>query len=160
MILATLCYIKHDGHTLMVYRNKKPNDIHAGKWNGLGGKVEAGESPEACIRREAEEEAGLFIHEPHLHGLLVFSNFKGQDWYVFVFTAANFDGELIDESPDGRLEWIADEAFDSLTLWPSDRIFCRGWKRESFSRRVSFTRGRACWDTRSLFTRLSNLQVF
>ncbi len=123
MILATLCYIKRDGHTLMVYRNKKPNDIHAGKWNGLGGKVEAGESPEACIRREVEEEAGLFIHEPHLHGLLVFSNFKGQDWYVFVFTAANFDGELIDESPEGRLEWIADEAFDSLTLWPSDRIF-------------------------------------
>lgn len=106
----------------MVYRNKKPNDIHAGKWNGLGGKVEAGESPEACIRREVQEEAGLVIHEPYLHGLLVFSNFKGQDWYVFVFTVTEFDGELI-ESPEGRLEWIADEAFDGLTLWPSDRIF-------------------------------------
>ena len=30
MILATLCYIKHNGRTLMVHRNRKPNDIHAG----------------------------------------------------------------------------------------------------------------------------------
>ena len=122
MILATLCYIRHGGRTLMVYRNKKPNDIHAGKWNGLGGKVEAGESPEACICREVEEEAGLVIQKPYLHGLLVFANFKGQDWYVFVFSATEFDGQLID-SPEGHLEWIADDAFDSLTLWPSDRIF-------------------------------------
>jgi len=50
MILATLCYIKHDGHTLMVYRNKKANDIHQGKWNGLGGKFEAGETPEECVK--------------------------------------------------------------------------------------------------------------
>jgi 8-oxo-dGTP diphosphatase len=50
MILATLCYVKKDGHTLMVYRNKKPNDIHAGNWNGLGGKFEPGESPEECVK--------------------------------------------------------------------------------------------------------------
>jgi 8-oxo-dGTP pyrophosphatase MutT (NUDIX family) len=46
MILATLCYVKHNGKTLMVHRNKKPNDIHEGKWNSLGGKIEVGESPE------------------------------------------------------------------------------------------------------------------
>ena len=59
MILATLCYVKHNGKTLMVHRNKKPNDIHEGKWNGLGGKFEAGETPERCVRREVQEEAGL-----------------------------------------------------------------------------------------------------
>ena len=31
MILATLCYVKHHGQTLMIYRNKKPNDIHKDK---------------------------------------------------------------------------------------------------------------------------------
>jgi len=30
------------------YLDKKPNDIHEGKWNGLGGKFEAGETPEEC----------------------------------------------------------------------------------------------------------------
>jgi 8-oxo-dGTP diphosphatase len=122
MILATLCYIKHDGCTLMVHRNKKVNDIHEGKWNGLGGKFEAGETPEECVKREVWEEAGLTIENPRLHGLLMFPKFKGNDWYVFVFTATEFSGELID-SPEGKLEWIPDDQVLSLNLWESDHIF-------------------------------------
>jgi len=131
MILATLCYVKHDGKTLMVHRNKKPNDIHAGKWNGLGGKFEAGETPEECIRREVEEESGLVIQNPRLHGLLMFPRFKGNDWYVFVFTATEFSGELI-ESPEGRLEWIEDEKLTGLNLWESDHIFLPWLKEGKF----------------------------
>ena len=123
MILATLCYVKHNGKTLMVHRNKKPGDIHAGKWNGLGGKFEEGESPEGCVIREVQEESGLVIQNPRLHGLLVFTNFKGTDWYVFVFTATEFNGELTASSPEGRLEWVDDDNLTSLNLWESDRIF-------------------------------------
>jgi 8-oxo-dGTP diphosphatase len=122
MILATLCYIKHNGCTLMVHRNKKINDIHEGKWNGLGGKFEAGETPEECVIREVLEESGLFIQNPKYCGLLIFTNFKGNDWYVFVFTAMEFTGELID-SPEGKLEWIPDEKLLDLNLWESDHIF-------------------------------------
>jgi len=131
MILATLCYLKQNGHTLMVYRNKKPNDIHQGKWNGLGGKLEPGESPEECVRREVLEESGLHIRQPKLHGLLLFVNFKGQDWYVFVFTAREFEGELID-SPEGRLEWIPDEKLTSLNLWASDPVFFPWLEKNGF----------------------------
>ncbi|MEZ0397061.1 MAG: 8-oxo-dGTP diphosphatase [Anaerolineales bacterium] len=122
MILATLCYLKRDGKTLMIHRNRKAGDMHAGKWNGLGGKFEAGESPEACVTREVREESGLEIHAPRLRGLLVFPNFKGNDWYVFVFTATEFDGELRD-SPEGELCWVPDEELERLPLWPSDRVF-------------------------------------
>lgn len=123
MILATLCYIKQDGKTLMVHRNKKPNDIHEGKWNGLGGKFEPGEAPEECVIREVREESGLEMRKPHLHGLLIFTNFKGNDWYVFVFTAREFSGELTASSPEGRLEWVEDDRLTSLNLWESDKIF-------------------------------------
>src|SRR5215216_4322883 len=121
-ILATLCYVKRDGCTLMVHRIKKANDIHEGKWNGLGGKFEPGETPEECVIREVLEESGLTIQNPHLHGLLMFPKFKGNDWYVFVFTARDSIGELID-SPEGRLEWIPDGNLLSLNLWESDHIF-------------------------------------
>ena len=131
MILATLCYIKRAGQTLMLHRNKKTNDIHEGKWNGLGGKFEAGESPEMCIRREVQEEAGLFIHDPRLHGLLIFVNFKGNDWYVFVFSATDFEGNLID-SPEGRLEWIDNDKLLDLPLWPSDAIFLPWLEKDKF----------------------------
>lgn len=131
MILATLCYVKQNGCTLMVYRNKKPKDIHEGKWNGLGGKFEVGETPEECIVREVQEESGLLIQNPRLHGLLLFPKFKGNDWYVFVFTATEFTGELI-ESPEGQLEWVPDENLKSLNLWESDQIFFPWLENEKF----------------------------
>ncbi len=122
MKLATLCYVKRPGQTLMLHRVKKAGDIHQGKWNGLGGKLEAGESPEQCVIREVREEAGLLIESPRYHGLLVFANFKGEDWYVWVFSAEQFSGSPID-SPEGELAWVADADFDRLHLWPSDRVF-------------------------------------
>ena len=131
MILATLCYVQRDGCTLMVHRNKKANDIHEGKWNGLGGKFEPGETPEECIIREVLEESGLSIQNPELRGLLMFPKFKGNDWYVFVFTANDFTGELID-SPEGRLEWIPAEKILDLNLWESDHIFMPWIREEKF----------------------------
>jgi 8-oxo-dGTP diphosphatase len=122
MILATLCYVKRDGCTLMIHRNKKANDIHEGKWNGLGGKFETGETPEECVIREVLEESGLCIRDPKLCGLLMFPNFKGNDWYVFVFTAKEFTGGLTD-SPEGHLEGIPDNKIPDLNLWESDHIF-------------------------------------
>lgn len=144
MILATLCYVKHDGCTLMVHRNKKANDIHEGKWNGLGGKFEAGETPEECVIREVQEESGLSIRDPKLCGLLMFPRFKGNDWYVFVFSANEFTGELID-SPEGTLAWIPDDRILDLQLWESDHLFLQ-WIREGkfFSARFVYTGDRMC----------------
>ena len=38
--LATICYIDNGKELLMLHRNKKPNDVHVGKWIGVGGKLE------------------------------------------------------------------------------------------------------------------------
>jgi len=121
--LATLCYVRSAGRTLMLYRNRKPGDYHAGKYNGLGGKFEPGESPEQCMKREVREESGLEVLSWRLNGMITFPTFDGSnDWYVFVFTITDFRGELIN-SPEGELHWIADERLDQLNLWEGDRIF-------------------------------------
>jgi 8-oxo-dGTP diphosphatase len=121
----------------LVHRNKKANDIHAGKWNGLGGKLEPGETPEECVIREVLEESGLSIQNPKYCGLLIFPAFKGNDWYVFVFTATEFSGGLI-ESPEGNLDWIPDEKIVDLNLWESDPIFMP-WIREGKFFSAKFT---------------------
>ena len=54
---------------------------------------------------------------------MTFLNFKGNDWYVFVFTVNEFHGELLESSPEGKLEWIDDDKLTSLNLWESDHIF-------------------------------------
>ena len=60
---TTLCYIKKDGSYLMMLRNKKKGDENAGKWIGVGGHVEEGETPDECIVREVKEETGLALED-------------------------------------------------------------------------------------------------
>lgn len=123
MKLATLCYLRHPGQTLMIHRIKKPNDMHLGKWNGLGGKLEPGETPEECAVREIYEESGLRAQNPRLKGLITFPGFANEeDWYTFLFVVTEFEGKLID-SPEGVLKWIDDEELLSLPLWEGDHIF-------------------------------------
>jgi 8-oxo-dGTP diphosphatase len=123
MKLATLCYLKMDGKTLMIHRIKKENDMHHGKWNGLGGKLNPGESPEDCVIREVREESGLIIRDPLLKGFLTFPRFANdEDWYAFVYVARKIEGQLI-ESEEGVLKWINDEHLFSLDLWEGDLIF-------------------------------------
>ena len=140
--LATLCYVRRNRQTLMLHRNKKANDMHEGKWNGLGGKFDPGETPEACAIREIYEESGLIVRNPALQGILTFPAFNDDiDWYAFVFVAREFSGELI-ESPEGDLAWIDDAALLDLPLWPGDRIFLR-WLEQGpiFSGRFDYIDG-------------------
>ena len=123
MKMATLCYLKGEGKTLMIHRIKKENDMHQGKWNGLGGKLDPGETPEECVIREVREESGLTIVDPILKGLLTFPKFaEDEDWYAFVYLAREFRGQLID-SNEGVLKWIDDEQLSLLDLWAGDLIF-------------------------------------
>ncbi|MBI1977389.1 MAG: 8-oxo-dGTP diphosphatase [Candidatus Omnitrophica bacterium] len=131
MKLATLCYIKKDNKTLMMNRNKRAGDIHGGKWNGLGGKIRLGETPEECVIREVKEESGLTIQNPSLRGILAFPAFKDEeDWYVYVYVATEFVGAIHElplqtDSPEGKLEWIEDDQVSKLPLWEGDPIFLK-----------------------------------
>ena len=48
---TTVCYIEKDGSYLMLHRIKKEKDENRDKWIGIGGKLEAGESPFDCVIR-------------------------------------------------------------------------------------------------------------
>jgi 8-oxo-dGTP diphosphatase len=124
MILCTECYIQQDGKTLMLYRNKKKNDINQGKWIGLGGKFEFGESPEECLIREVREEAGVTVMDYKLRGILTFKMMEKpkEPLYIFVFTASAYEGE-IGECDEGTLKWIENDKILDLQLWEGDRLF-------------------------------------
>ena len=108
----------------MLYRGKRENDYHEGKWNGLGGKFEPGESPEDCVIREVKEESGLSIRSPKLAGFLSWPLFDGEnDWYGFAFTASDFEGELLEDSSEGELRWIETGKLLDLNLWEGDYTF-------------------------------------
>jgi 8-oxo-dGTP diphosphatase len=143
MKLATLCYVRNGEQTLMVHRVKKAQDMHLGKWNGLGGKLEPGETPEECARREIQEESGLEVADLTWKGLLTFPGFSNdEDWYAFVFVATVVDGPLID-SPEGDLKWVDQEELFGLNLWEGDRIFLPWLDRPGvFSGKFTYLDGR------------------
>ena len=126
-ILATLGYVlSPDGRrVLLVHRNRRPHDAHFGKYNGLGGKLDAGEDVVACMRREIREEAGLECDTLLLRGTISWPGFgkHGEDWFGFVFRIDRWSGTPRPDNPEGTLEWIAVDRILDLPLWEGDRYF-------------------------------------
>jgi len=97
-----------------------------------GGKLKPGETPEECVIREVEEESGLMIKNPMLKGVLTFPLFDStDDWYVFVFIAEEFEG-VLEDSPEGELQWIPDDKMLELNLWDGDKIFLKWLEADKF----------------------------
>jgi len=129
MKLGTLCYVKKDDSYLLLHRIKKENDMHQGLWVGLGGKFEPKESPEECAIREVYEESGLQLENPQLKGIVTFAEQFVEDWYVFIFVAEKFSGELLKDSPEGDLRWAKETELSNLPMHEGDRYFFK-WIKE------------------------------
>ena len=122
---TSLCYIERGDEYLMLHRVKKTVDENAGKWIGVGGGFEEGESPEACMLREVYEETGLQLSAWRCRGIVTFVSDEWGTEYMHLFTANAFDGELR-ECEEGVLAWKKkDEVLSSLPIWEGDRIFLR-----------------------------------
>jgi 8-oxo-dGTP diphosphatase len=124
-VLTTLAYVRRGDRTLMLERAPRgERDVHTGRWNGLGGKFLAGESPEACLRREVREEAGLEVEAATWKGCITFPSFDhGTDVYTFVYLVTRFAGEPLASGPEGRLHWVETRRLAELPLWEGDRVF-------------------------------------
>lgn len=124
MTLTTLCYLIKDNKYLMLHRTKKEQDINAGKYIGVGGHVEEGESPLDCVKREVLEETGLTIGNVKCRGHITFV-LGDETEYTFLYTCKDFTGELVNDCSEGELSWVAiDKVFD-LDLWEGDRVFLK-----------------------------------
>lgn len=126
-IMATLGYVMSpDGRqVLMIHRNKRPDDLHYGKYNGLGGRLETGESILGCMRREILEESGLHVEELALRGTIAWPGFgkAGETWFGFIFRIDQWSGTPHAGNHEGTLEWVELDRMLDLPLWESDRLF-------------------------------------
>ena len=125
MIDTTLCYIERSGSYLLMLRNKKENDLNQGKWIGVGGKCEAGESPEQCVRRETLEETGLILGKIHFYGIIHFRSDTWEDEEMYLYGSDDFTGEVSQTCREGTLAWIAKEKILDLPVWEGDRLFLK-----------------------------------
>lgn len=126
-IVATLGYIlsKDKRQALLVHRNRRPDDPHYGKYNGLGGKLHRDEDVVACIRREILEEAGLECVNLQLRGTISWPGFgkQGEDWFGFIFLITKWQGTPFRDNLEGDLQWVNIDQILNLPLWEGDRHF-------------------------------------
>jgi 8-oxo-dGTP diphosphatase len=126
-ILATLGYVlSPDGtQVLMVHRNARPDDLHFGKYNGLGGKLQRDEDVAAGMKREIHEEAGVECTSMRLRGTISWPGFgnRGQDWFGFIFIIDGWSGVPKASNAEGSLTWIALNRIQELPLWEGDHYF-------------------------------------
>ncbi len=123
----------------MLHRNKKQNDINEGKWIGVGGKTEYGESAGECLEREVKEETGLTLKNYVFHGVIYFINDEADDEEMYLYSS-EIDEEQASEidfdCKEGTLKFIKKSEVMDLPLWEGDRVFLKdlldGKKRISY----------------------------
>lgn len=139
MRITTLCYITCGERTLMLHRNKKENDENAGKWVGIGGKFEEGESPEDCLIREVFEETGIKLESYKFRGIVTFDSDKWGTEYMCLYTATVPEETIVD-CTEGDLQWVENDRLEDLPMWEGDRIFFDLIKKDHpfFSLKLSY----------------------
>lgn len=116
-----------DGRVLLAQR---PAGKHlAGMWEFPGGKIEPGETPEAALARELEEEIGVIAH--HATPLIqVPWQSMGREMLLDAWVVDQWDGEP--RSLEGQaLQWLLPTQVDLAILTPADGPILRALLHES-----------------------------
>lgn len=110
---------------LMVHRIGRSGDEQFGKYNGLGGHMEAQEDVGTAMTRELREESGLEVKKMSLRGTINWTGFgpNGEDWIGVVFLIEDWEGTPPDRNEEGPLEWVELERIPTLPMWEGDRYF-------------------------------------
>lgn len=98
----TLCLIRHTDHFLLVNRQKRPA---MGMWNGVGGKIEPGETPEAAVIRETFEETGITLTSVTSKGIVRLHGEETSGMYLYLADLEDRPFPTPVMTVEGILDW-------------------------------------------------------
>lgn len=119
---TTLLYLLKDNQILLAMK-KRGHGV--GKYNGIGSKVDAGETIEQAMVRETQEEIGVTPLKYQKRGQIVFdSYYKGEPALinVHIYTATEFDGEP-QESEEMCPAWYEINQIPYDKMFQTDKIW-------------------------------------
>jgi len=116
---ATLVFVIRDGNILLI---DKKTGFGKGKVNGPGGKVEQGESPEACAVRECQEELGITVVDLQYCGQHRFQFIDGYSLLVWVYRGEDFTG-VPTETVEAKPLWVPLDKIPYEKMWEDDIIW-------------------------------------
>ena len=117
--VATLMFILQGDEVLLI---RKKRGLGAGKINGPGGRLEDGETPEACAIRETNEELLINPINPRFAGELFFHAEDMPRIHVHVYVAHSYEGEP-GETDEAIPIWFKLDQLPFDEMWDDDRIW-------------------------------------
>lgn len=121
-IRRTLLFLVKDGRILLAMKKR---GFGAGKWNGVGGKIEAGETIEQALVRECQEEIGVTPRNwVQVAELDFVQDASSEPWHMYVhaFVTREWDGEP-SESEEMRPEWYDVDEIPYDAMWDDDEYW-------------------------------------
>ncbi len=116
---ATLLFVRCNGEILLI---RKKRGLGAGKINGPGGRIDPGETAEACAIREVQEELCVTPTGVQPAGELLFQFADGYSLHGYVFTATGYEGTPT-ETDEATPIWMKEGAIPYPEMWADDRIW-------------------------------------
>lgn len=118
LLVAAAALIDADGRVLMATR--PPGKMMSGLWEFPGGKLHAGETPEAALVRELAEELGIDVRESCLAPLA----FASHDYDTFhllmpLYAVRQWQGDITAREGQG-LRWVRANRMADLPMPPAD----------------------------------------
>ncbi len=118
---VTLCLLVKDDKILLAMKKR---GFGAGKLNGVGGKVEEGETIELAAVREIGEEIGVMADPAKMEkvGNVEFYFKDKPEWnqHMHVFLVKNWEGEP-KESEEMAPKWYSQNKIPFDSMWPDDQ---------------------------------------
>jgi 8-oxo-dGTP diphosphatase len=118
VLVAALALVDEDGRILLTQRPEgKPM---AGLWEFPGGKVEAGETPEAALIREIREELGIELRAPCI-APLTFASHSYDNFHLLMplFICRRWEGDV--EPLEGQgFAWVRANRLRDYPMPPAD----------------------------------------
>ncbi len=97
----------------------KKRGFGEGRWNGVGGKVDPGESPLQAAIRECQEEITVTPTDLKPAGQLHFFDYPDTEFYCHIFTATTWQGTPT-ETEEMRPQWFTIASIPYDIMWPDD----------------------------------------
>jgi len=118
VLVAACALVDRDGRVLLAQRPEGKS--MAGLWEFPGGKVEPGETPEACLIRELQEELGIGTWTSCL-APLTFASHAYESFHLLMPLWICRKWEGTPQSREGqRLAWARPEALRDYPMPPAD----------------------------------------
>lgn len=120
MLQTTSCFLLQGEPPTHILLGFKKTGFGAGKFTGIGGKVEPGETPAQAALREVQEETGLTVKPSTLRGFgrldFAFRDKPELNLSVHVFTLSGWEGEP-HEGREIVPEWFPVGKIPYVQMW-------------------------------------------